>query len=293
MTYDQLLAFLAVADTGTFAAASQHLHKSQPAVSKLVSNLESELGVALFDRSQYRPVLTEAGTRLRLRAEHAVAAMREVEETARAIASQPETKVRLVMESVTPMARVTSALLAVRARFAHAHVELRTDTLASTLDRLVQGEADIAIGQLHDLSLSGVDVQPFDTVHIVPVAHHSHPLAQHPGPLSTSALANHVQVVLREQSPPASAYSLNVVRGVQHWFVSDVSSKLEVIRAALGWGGLPHSLVAEDLRDGTLVVLDLPKFKVSDMVLSLLRRNTGTPNPVADALYAALQSPKR
>jgi DNA-binding transcriptional LysR family regulator len=79
------------------------------------------------------------------------------------------------------------------------------------------------------------------------------------------------------------------MRGVQHWFVSDVVSKLEVIRAGLGWGGLPHSLIARDLAEGTLVALDLPAFHVNDMVLSLLRRRPSTDNPLLDALHGALQ----
>ena len=288
MTYDQLIAFLAVAESGTFAAASQRLHKSQPAVSKLVSNLEGELGVALFDRGSYRPVLTDAGARLRVRAEHAVTAMHDMEDAARALVSQPQAKVRLVVESVTPMARVTGALSDIRARFPHAHVELRTETLASTVDRLVQGQADLAIGQLHLFSLPEIDAVPFETVRIVPAVHPSHPLAQKPGPLAEQALLPHVQVVLREHSPTEHAYSLNVVRGVQHWFVSDVASKLEVIRAGLGWGGLPHSLIARDLAEGTLVALDLPAFNVSDMVLSLLRRCSTADNPLLDALHGAL-----
>ena len=61
MTYDQLVAFLAVATSGAFTAASARLHKSQPAVSKLVRNLEEELGLVLFDRREYRATLTEAG----------------------------------------------------------------------------------------------------------------------------------------------------------------------------------------------------------------------------------------
>src|SRR5437879_11729223 len=60
MTYDQLVAFLAVAGEGTFTAASAALHQSQPAVSKLVRNLEDELGLQHFDREQYRATLTDA-----------------------------------------------------------------------------------------------------------------------------------------------------------------------------------------------------------------------------------------
>ena len=61
MTYDQLVAFTSVAAEGTFTGASNALHKSQPAVSKLIRNLEGALGVALFDRTRYRATLTDAG----------------------------------------------------------------------------------------------------------------------------------------------------------------------------------------------------------------------------------------
>src|SRR5438874_178808 len=62
MTYDQLVAFTSVAAEGTFTGASDALHKSQPAVSKLIRNLEGELGVVLFDRTRYRATLTDAGS---------------------------------------------------------------------------------------------------------------------------------------------------------------------------------------------------------------------------------------
>src|SRR4029077_13666865 len=61
MTYDQMVAFTTVAAEGTFTGASEALHKSQPAASKLIRNLESELGVALCDRTRYRATLTDAG----------------------------------------------------------------------------------------------------------------------------------------------------------------------------------------------------------------------------------------
>lgn len=60
----QLLTFLAVADTGSFSAAAQRLHVSQPAISKRLSQLEQRLGFSLFDRLGQRVVLTYRGERL-------------------------------------------------------------------------------------------------------------------------------------------------------------------------------------------------------------------------------------
>jgi DNA-binding transcriptional LysR family regulator len=59
---DQLRVFLAVVDTGSFAAAGRKLNRAVSVISYGVSNLEAQLGVLLFDREGTRkPVLTEAG----------------------------------------------------------------------------------------------------------------------------------------------------------------------------------------------------------------------------------------
>ena len=57
----QLRAFDAVADTGSFTKAAQHLHLTQSALSVLVREMERELGLSLFDRHTRRVELSEAG----------------------------------------------------------------------------------------------------------------------------------------------------------------------------------------------------------------------------------------
>jgi DNA-binding transcriptional LysR family regulator len=60
----QLRHFLAVADSGTFTAAAERLHISQPGLSTSIRNLEKELGVRLFVRSRTRTELTPEGREL-------------------------------------------------------------------------------------------------------------------------------------------------------------------------------------------------------------------------------------
>ena len=52
MTIKQLRAFLAVAQTLSFAQACERLHLSQPALSLAVRGLEESLGGRLFSRSR-------------------------------------------------------------------------------------------------------------------------------------------------------------------------------------------------------------------------------------------------
>src|SRR5579875_472930 len=56
--------FLAVADTGSTAAASELLNTAQPSLSRQIRQLEVGLGVTLFDRTNGRLRLSDAGRRL-------------------------------------------------------------------------------------------------------------------------------------------------------------------------------------------------------------------------------------
>ena len=50
VSLDQLRTFIAAADEGSFSAAARKLRRAQSVVSDLVSNLEGQIGIALFDR---------------------------------------------------------------------------------------------------------------------------------------------------------------------------------------------------------------------------------------------------
>ncbi|GGH78371.1 DNA-binding transcriptional LysR family regulator [Pullulanibacillus pueri] len=54
--------FIEVAHWKNFTKAANHLYVTQPTISKMVKNLEEELGVELFDRSGKQVELTDAGS---------------------------------------------------------------------------------------------------------------------------------------------------------------------------------------------------------------------------------------
>ena len=64
--------FLAVAREENITRAAALLHMTQPTLSRQLMQLEEELGVKLFRRSQHRIILTDAGVLLRRRAQEIV-----------------------------------------------------------------------------------------------------------------------------------------------------------------------------------------------------------------------------
>ncbi len=64
LNLQQLTAFLALADTGSFGDASEALGVSQPALSRTIQQIEAKVGARLFDRDTRKLRLTPAGERL-------------------------------------------------------------------------------------------------------------------------------------------------------------------------------------------------------------------------------------
>lgn len=77
MELTQLLQFKTIAESKTMREAAERLHISQPALSSSLKNLETELGVRLFERQKNHLILNQAG---QLALTHACAVIGRAEE---------------------------------------------------------------------------------------------------------------------------------------------------------------------------------------------------------------------
>ncbi|MBV7482888.1 LysR substrate-binding domain-containing protein [Bordetella sp. BOR01] len=75
----QVEAFRAVVESGTVSAAATHLHVTQPAVSKLLSQFEDHTGLRLFERVRGRLIVTPQGMRLYDEVDRIFAGLHQIE----------------------------------------------------------------------------------------------------------------------------------------------------------------------------------------------------------------------
>jgi DNA-binding transcriptional LysR family regulator len=75
--------FVRIARLGSFSAAGRELGVPQPTVSRVISQLENELGAALFTRSTRAVSLTDAGADFLVRVEPLLAALEEAQHAVR------------------------------------------------------------------------------------------------------------------------------------------------------------------------------------------------------------------
>ncbi|MFD1775154.1 selenium metabolism-associated LysR family transcriptional regulator [Paenibacillus rhizophilus] len=80
MNFHQLHIFYTVSEKGSFSAAAQALHMTQPAVTMQVQSLEEYFGTKLFNRSTKKIVLSDAGRTLLPFALRSIELMRETDQ---------------------------------------------------------------------------------------------------------------------------------------------------------------------------------------------------------------------
>ena len=97
MNVRQLRFFLQIAELGSVTRAATFLHIAQPALSRQIQQLEDELGVTLFQRSDRGVALTDAGALLRDRAVGLVQHFERVRQEVRDEFNEPGGEVALAM----------------------------------------------------------------------------------------------------------------------------------------------------------------------------------------------------
>jgi DNA-binding transcriptional LysR family regulator len=283
MTLDQLVILDAIASTGSFRAAAESLHRTQPTLSVAMRNLEEEFGFQVFDRSQYRPKLTPKGERIWQQARRVLAQAEQLESMSQILATEVEAELFVVFDALCPLPLVLDFLAFFERQFPHTRLQLSFEYVSGALERLLDGTSHIALGPLPEEVAELERVKLFD-VRMVPVA--APALWETlPKPLTLEALENTIQVVVRDSRLRGERRSIGVLERGRRWTVSDLSLKLEMLKRGIGWGRMPEFWVKEALEGGALVKLPEDVCPLLTNSVYLLRRFHRERGPVAQAVW--------
>lgn len=141
----QLIAFISVADNGSFTRASEQMHLTQSAVSGLIKELESSLGIVLFDRTTRQLSLSVVGHHLLPQARRILNEMQLFENEASSLTSLAQGQVRLAVSQFA-----ASSMPAVIAQFAKVHPDISVSLLdcsaENVLEHIQNIEVDLGVG---------------------------------------------------------------------------------------------------------------------------------------------------
>jgi DNA-binding transcriptional LysR family regulator len=149
MEFDDIRAFVAVAESRSVSRAARELHLTQPAVTRRVQRLESSLGVALCDRRRRPFVLTEAGQAVLERCRRVLHAVRDVR-SATGGDEPPARDIRVGVAHALTEVALTDPVDRLRRAFPRVSLSLATGWSHDLLERVRIGSLDAALILLSD-----------------------------------------------------------------------------------------------------------------------------------------------
>jgi len=146
MNLDHLRTLVSIVEHGSLSAAARARRISQPAVTKQVQRMESELGLALLIRGPKREVeLTPAGARVLSFAQETLASLEALEQELAAFKEIGEGTLSLAASTIPGEYLLPGLLAAFRAEYPHVELRMTISDTAEVVSRLVDDEADIGV----------------------------------------------------------------------------------------------------------------------------------------------------
>ena len=250
---DQWAVLAAVVDLGSYAKAAEALHRSQPAVSYAIANLQESLGVKLVEIQGRRAVLTAHGDTLLKRARSVLSGLETVEQLAQVLKKGWESQLRLVVDAAFPRVRLLQIVSEAQGLCPDTQLQLEDAVLSGAEETIVDATADVVVTTSVPPGVLGNWLMD---VTFVAVASPSHALLKAGRALSAADLEPHTQAVVRDSGrrhPRDSGWLGSNTRCT----VTSVETSLALVRAGLAFAWLPEHLVEEPLRNGELRRLPL------------------------------------
>ena len=286
MTLEQLLTIEAIVKKGSFKAAADSLHKSQPSISMAIKKLEEEYQINLFSRDEYRPSLTADGKIFYEKARLLIREFRELEALAQQISKGVENEIRVSIDAVSPVSLVLKFLKNFFAKHPGTRLVLQFEVLSGTVERLIDGDVSIAITPRPQVEYT-FDSRAMTKTKMISVI--STQLVKNEKKITDAFLREHNQIILADSARRISKVDTGILEGSKNLTVSDIGFKKELILQGLGWGGLPYDLVKAEIAAKKLTVIKTPLVKGRDIEIFMVRDASKPMGPVMKELWERVE----
>lgn len=284
LNFQQLQCFVTVSETLNFSTAAKRLHLSQPAVSKNIKQLETELSFELFRRSQHEVSLTAAGLEFSKQMANVLILTEQAIIDSREISEQEKTSLKIGYTNAMIENKLLPKLLAsARHQLANVRLSLRSFDLSTGLSNLQRGVFDLILTTRDTIGANAeVEFVPLHQGHFNVILPIGHRLSDHQI-LTFSDLEN-LQLIFFNplQAPPESATLQNTfiqAPGTLHYQTADtVNTAINMVQGGAGLAILPSFAVDTEVSQVTAIPLDYPV--VLDYGVAYLRSRT-SPSLVA------------
>jgi molybdate transport repressor ModE-like protein len=254
LTPDALALLQAVAQAGSFAAAARELGLVPSAVTYRIRQMEDALDVLLFDRSSRQARLTAAGNELLCAGTQLLQEIDAVAHRVKRVATGWETEFTVAVDGTISFSTVLELAEAFYALAPTTRLRLRDETLSGTLDAVLGGRADLALGVVLEAgTAAGLQTRPLGDLDFVYAIAPHHPLAAVAEPIRDAELMRHRAIAVGDSTQRGGGLTQGLLPGQDVLTLPTMRTKLEAQLRGLGGGFLPEPMARPYLESGRLV----------------------------------------
>ncbi len=291
MTLEQLNMLKLVAEQGSLKKASELLHKTQPAISQGIKQLELQLNIELFNRQGYRLVLTPAGKQIYNHALRLLNEATEIKALSNHLNSGHEASITIAIEAAYDLNKIIPLLEKTQNQFPRTQIIIRQEYISGAFEALTNEQADIAITPVGMLDLEAENLEGYFLYQgsLINVAAPKL-LARHPNITTVKDLQNEYQIVVQDSGQRSKGINYSVQSGQRCWYVNDFNTKKILVLSGMGWGRLPDNHIQNELANGSLQTITLTDFEQSaELKYYALKLKNNYLGPVANAFWDSLK----
>lgn len=271
--------FVLIAKLGGFAKAARHLNVNQSSLSRSLAQLETDIGVKLFDRSTAGTVITSAGERFMPLAQ---SILRDVQRAKDLFDGGETEEIDIVSLGVSPSLLHEGLSGAVADLMNKKHdlgLNVQTGTLETLLEGVKSRELNVALSFMANIytrkasDLRDLSVEELSERTLLPAARADHPIFK--GPIDLLAASRFSWAVPHQMSVSYrfenAFFRRNFPIPPQRLNCSSMSFLMRGVLDYSLLGMLPESLIRREVERGDLRVIEIPdlEFKFSLAMLSM------------------------
>jgi DNA-binding transcriptional LysR family regulator len=248
MEINEIKAFLAVTEAGSFSAAARQIHLTQPAVSKRIAQLENRLKQPLFDRIGHQVALTEAGQRLLPHARTILNALQNGMHDVSRINTVPSGTLRIATSYHVGLHHLPDILKSYYNEYPEVELDLRFMDSEDALAGVENGDIELAIITLPLILPNYLDAQALWNDPMQVVCANNHPIASADDPrvlTSYPAVLPDTHTITRQLvEKMLSDQGLDITVRLSSNHLESIRMMVEI---GLGWSVLPLTLKSGEL----------------------------------------------
>jgi len=246
MDNQNLKAFIAVANTGSFSEAADHLYLTQSAISKRIAQLEEQIGKRLFDRIARQVSLTEAGQELLPRARRILKEYENALQAINDLSGEASGTLRLAISHHLGLHRLPPILKEFAQRYPNVTLDIEFMDSEKAYEQVLQGQSEVGVITLALDSHYNINSHKIWNDPLRFICAQDHPLAELSQP-SLQDLAEYPIIL-----PGLNTYTGRIIQALFQQegillrapmttnYLETISTMVEI---GLGWSVLPETLV--------------------------------------------------